>query len=657
MSETIECLAEAIAGAWNAPFRGGIEEYAGKLDLQSGYAVKGRLDMNTVRHLIEPLQALRSPDVQLESVTKAVQTTGSLIADIWVPYLIEHAPGDCLWLLEDDPKARLYADRAISLIRSVPEIAAMLEDVDRHDKTKTELKFPQMKVVIAGLNSGNVQSLSWRYVIIDEKWLHAWDGLIRQAMDRTKQYPDTKKILLIGQGGDEDDDPDQIHKGTDQRELHYSCPLCGAYQPFEVSRARPENFPIEKLRGTYAGLSWDTNERTRPNGRWNFEEVHKTAHHRCYYCDGRIEDRPEVRRALNDSYAYWPAGTAEEVKLAAGKVYKEQGILPARVPFPRQVGFHWPGEASMRLPFGDQVVKYLKAKVAAEELAYRLPLQEFYQKDRALAWSESIEVEYKAVVREEYDVKSAWADEAYRFEIVDCQRDLQKFHAGVFAVSLAGESRELYRGTVGSFDDLAEIQKEWKVRDQHVFLDCGYEMTRVLRECVKRGHKGRMKGRKGLFWFCWTGMKGSGRELFLHKRVVNGTVLSEWKIFSETKYYDTNVGTGGRAPRSPWFEFSNLHCKDLLRARRDGDANAPKFLFLADTLPASDRNSHFCQMRSERRFEEWTPRGKQAIWKLVDKTRPNHEWDKCQMLIGVQAKAGIIGSGDSEGPREELGKG
>jgi hypothetical protein len=477
------------------------------------------------------------------------------------------------------------------MIRSVPEIAAMLEDVNRNDKTKTELKFKHMKLVMCGLNAGNVQSLSWQKVIIDEKWMHPKDGLIRQAMDRTKQYPDTKKILLIGQGGVEDDDPDIEHKKTDQRELHYSCPNCGAYQIFELNRQRPENFPITKLRGTYSGLLCDINERTKPGGKWNWEEVGKSAHHRCYHCDHRIEDKWEVRRRLNDSYAYFPAGTPEQVKVEAGRRYLKTGELPARVPFPKAVGFWWPGEASMRVPFSELLVKYLQAKQMADELAYRLPLQEYYQKDRGLTWSDLTEAEYRAVAREDYDIHSEWAEERYRPMLVDCQRDLAKFYYGVFAVSLNGESRELARGEAKSFTELADIQKKWKVRDQHVFVDVGYQMTKVLRECVSHGHAGTNKvgGVLKKVWLCWTGMKGSGTELYLHKVKIKDTEVREWKIFSERKFYNTSEGTAkGKFPRSPWYEWSNLHCKDLLAARRDGDPSAPKFLTLPDTLPATD---------------------------------------------------------------------
>lgn len=648
-------MADAMRSAWHPPFRGQIYEYAAKLNLQAGYAVKGPVDINTLRHLIEPLQAIRDPGVRIVDITGAVQTTKSLVADIFVPYIIEHDPGDTLWLLEDEPKARLYAERALSLIRSVPEIAAMLEVVDRNDKTKTEIKFAHMKLVICGLNAGNVQSLSWRNVIVDEKWLHPFDGLIRQAMDRAKQYPATKKILLIGQGGVEDDDPDVEHKQSDQRLLHYACPHCLKFQPFELGRQRPDDFVLEKLRGKYAGLSWDTNETTRPNGRWNWEEVGKTAHHRCFYCDHRIEDTPDIRRQLNDSYCYFPAATPEKTKLEASARYKLDGTMPTPAPFPERVGFDWPGEASMRVPFRELATKYLRAKIAAEELAYRLPLKEYYQKDRGITWSETIDAEFRATTQEAYDPKAKYPDENFRTLIADCQRDLKKFFVGVWSVALSGDTRELAREEVASFDAIAAIQKEWKVPDQRVFLDCGYEMNKVLRECVKRGHVGTIKiaGKPRKVWLCWTGLKGSGVELFRHTNP--NTKLVEYKIFSERKFFNVNVGTKDRQPRAPWYEWSNLHCKDLLRARRDAEPGAPKFLTLPDTLPATDQNSNFAQMRSERRAEEYTARGKRSIWKSINENnpKPNHRWDIGAMLMAVQGVKGVIGSPDEAEPKAE----
>jgi hypothetical protein len=55
-------MAAAVAEVWGTPFfRGEIYDYAAKLDLQGGYAVKGTVDISTLRHLIEPLEAIRDP--------------------------------------------------------------------------------------------------------------------------------------------------------------------------------------------------------------------------------------------------------------------------------------------------------------------------------------------------------------------------------------------------------------------------------------------------------------------------------------------------------------------------------------------------------------------------------------------------------------------
>ena len=228
--------------------------------------------------------------------------------------------------------------------------------------------------------------------------------------------------------------------------------------------------------------------------------------------------------------------------------------------------------------------------------------------------------------------------------IADCQRDLQKFHVSIYAMSLAGEGRELARETVGSFDDIAELQQDWKVRDQHVFLDCGYNMTAVLRECVKHGHVAKVRIGKQVrkVWLCWTGLKGSGTEMFRHRNPRHPELV-EWKVFSEMKYYDVNLGTKRRGPRAPWLEWSNLHCKDMLRARRDGDPGVPPLKFLPDTLPQSDVWSHWQQLRSEHRIEKYDGGKKRAVWVLTREGRPNHEWDKASMLMAFMCVVGIIG--------------
>src|SRR5437762_1387633 len=162
-------LASAIREAWGQPFRGEIYEFAGGLNLQAGYSVKGFFDINSAPWVKEPFEAIRDPRVRVVSIQAGVQCLKSFIEDATIPYWILHDPGDCLFLLDTDPKALKYcSSRLMPLIRSVSEIQRLLQDVDLHDKTKTKIKFHGMNLVVGGLNEGNCQSLTYRYVVVDE---------------------------------------------------------------------------------------------------------------------------------------------------------------------------------------------------------------------------------------------------------------------------------------------------------------------------------------------------------------------------------------------------------------------------------------------------------------------------------------------------------
>jgi hypothetical protein len=604
-------IQDAFRSGWALPFRGEIYEYGANLDLQNGYAKKGKFNVDLSKYLKEPFRAIRDPKIRQVVILKAVQTGGTLLGDIFVPYCIEHAPGDILWLMQDDDFAvKFLAERFMPLMLNAPSLKPWIEAAGRFGIKKDQFLFPHMSVTVGGLNEGNCQSMSKQIVIIDEAWLAEMNGLIRQAKARTSAFPYNKKILIISQAGVEGDDLDQEWKQSDQREWNWQCPSCEKHQPFEMARKRED--------GSYSGLWFETSEVTKPNGRWNYSKVGATARLECFYCGHRVDDTPANRRRIDDTHKYISTNPEADASI---------------------VGFHWPAIANVDISFASVCIAYLQAKAQKEEQSYTLPMQEFHQKILARPWSLRNSEDYAPIVTEAYDVSAQWSDEKYRFLIADCQKELKKFFVGVFAVSLAGEARELFRGEAESFDGIAEIQKKWNVKDQRTFLDCGYHMTKVLRECVRRGHVGYVDKRK--VWLCWTGLKGSGQETFTHYHP--RTKLPENRIYSVQKFYDVNEGTSGKDPRAPYYEWSNLHCKDLMRARRDNDPGIPKFLTLPDTRPADDEWSYNNQMRSERRIVEVKNGRKRAIWLPIKEHAPNHDLDKVSMLMAVMSICGIIG--------------
>ena len=622
---TKDAIADAVAPGWQRPYRGQIYEYGRAIDLQNGYAIKGSFEVEKSRYLIEPFRALLNPSVRQVVILKAVQTGGSLIADVWVPYLIRWDPGDLLWLFQDDDFAGKYMDERFipGCLKRAPGMAEMLALGGRFALQRHQFLLPLMAAMIGGLNENNVQSLSKRYVIIDEAWLSGQSGLISQAKARTTAYPYTTKVLIVSQAGEEGDDLDIEWKSSNQNELHFLCPHCQHPQPFEFSRKRDD--------GSWAGMKWDTTDATCPNGRWNYDLVARTARYECFKCRERIDDLPEVRRKLNDSLHYLPA-----------KLDAEAGI----------VGFHWPAEANADISFGSLVVKYLKAKQQDNDHAYRLPLMEWYQKQRAVAWNPNLTMDIKRAAYEPYDVASGWPDEAYRFLTVDCQKDLKDFWYIVRAVALSGESRQLDRGRVESWEQIAAVQTKWHIKDQCVFVDAGYEQTRCAQECVKHGHVGSAKvgNETKKIWFCWNLLKGSGLDTFQH--IDPKTGLKERRIVSRQDWVDPNIGQRSVRPvpgqshpanaRAPFYSWSNLHVKDILRRYRDQD-HAPKFLSLPDDEPQDNAWGYTSQMNSEIRDQVYDDKGrKTSVWRPIPR-RPNHLWDCEAMFIAACAIVGIIG--------------
>lgn len=624
-------LLQFYRGLWRPPFAGEIYEYGRKINLQGNYAVKGLFDVYRSRYLVDVFHSLKNPRVRMEVTMKAVQTGGSLTSDITIPYRIEHDPGGMLLLLQDDDFAKKICDtRLMPLLYSIPEIARMIAELPRHSRTKTEFLLPGMTLIVGGLNEGNVQSMSWRYVTLDEAWLAA-AGLIGQAEARMTAFPYSSKFHLISQGGTENDDFDQRWELTNKKEWAWRCRECGKLNPTEWAVRRDDN--------SWAGMCWDTNERTRPNGKWRMSEVLPTVRLACRFCAGVIVDDPMSRRWMDDNSDY---------------------IITKPDALQRNSGHRWTSLANVDIPFTELVAEYLEAKYQDEEFNYKEPLKKFYRQRLARPWSDNVGAEVITLESTPYDPLSLWPDEAFRFCLVDCQKDFTKLYVLIVAWSKAGAVRELFWGCLENFELVAEKQQEFKVVDENVFVDIGYEQTRVAQECVKRGHfKQNAQGRNT--WMCWKGLKGSDTDRFPHRvpkrepgtgKIIRDAqtqkpiVVTEYRIYSEVGYLNPNLGTGPKALMVPFFLWSNLHVKDICARYRD--AKAGKVEWLKDQAKPGhnskeDPESASAQMFSEFRKREVSDSGKKTNRWLQKGRRPNHKWDCWCMGIVAACRAEIIG--------------
>lgn len=526
---------QKILQAWHKGFskidRQEIWEWAGShVTLPNSYAIPGSFSVSRSKYMLEPLRKLNDYTTRQVILQCAVQTGKSLLADLYVPYVITNNPGNILLLHQDDDLSKKYVTSRLIPIINRCESARNKLSLEKHSNTKTFLHFSDDTYLFCGgANLNNVQSLSSRYILCDEAWLYK-EGILYQAIQRAAAFPHTSKVFIYSQAGDEDSDLNNKWKEGNQCEWGWYCPNCNHLQPYEWNIQRPDQ--------TWAGIVWDKDDTK------SLHEIAKTARLSCFNCKHEVIDNVKNRRMLNDGGAY-----IENNPKAPNEIKS----------------YRWNSLANIDVPFSSLVIDYLLAKQAEHDFGYFTPLKEFYQKKLAKPWNSNFTRVISQIATEAYDINSTWENEANRFLTVDCQKDLTLFYVVVRAWSKDGESRKLWHGRCETFEQIYEKQKEFKVRDQCVFLDSAYETQTVYQECAKHGHMSTVNNRK--MFLCWNALKGSDSEDFLH----NEGRLKDRRLYAPTRYVDPFTGLKNIGSiRVPLHLWSNPTVKDIFKRLRDG---------------------------------------------------------------------------------------
>lgn len=570
------------------------------IDLPLAYAIPGPFHPEASRHILAVFEALEDDTRRCVNVLKATQTFGSGIADIFVPWTLDNAPGPVMWTFHTDQVAAQHAEaRAMPVIRNCKRLARLMPD-DRHKKRKQEIIFKNgVPLYIQGSAPGNLQAKSIRYLINDELW--QWPpAMLDEAKARITQYKKmgTSKVLNISQGGTVGD---QWHGETEEGDFYeweVACPHCGKYQILCMEATDPKN-PDKKI----YRMRWDDNG--------------ENIYYQCEHCAKKIFDSDAQRAAFN----------------ATGR-YRQTRIGKTR----EVVTFRW--TSLIWLPWVDLVARYRKC-LAAKKVGALLPLKAFVQKVLAQFWNEKEAIERVNVqVRyTDYDPAAPWTDEKVRFMTVDCQANFLEFWVVIRAWG-TNESRRLWRGCVTSWEAVRELQLAWKVRSQFVLVDSGYRASEVYRQCCRHVDE---TGRG------WVAMKGSPSPTFLHTFKDRD---NEQRIYSERTYGDHMLGLknadvekwlAGVSPHAlelykkgklkcPLYLWSNPSVKDITSNLRDGQGMpwlAPK-----SESQMVEESVYRRQLASEPKKLEHDSRGVEK-W-VYHQIGDNHLWD-CENMNTVGA--------------------
>jgi len=571
------------------PDRSPIYDWARRhVQLPESYATPGPFNVRLSPWLVPIFDALQNPLVRRVHFRKAVQIGGTLVADVWLPWIIANDPGPISWTMQTDEMVEKHAKtRLWPLLERCRPVAALLPKPGPH-RTTTEIFFGGFFVSLNAANLSTQQSQSIRYKINDELWLPRWQEIYGHAVARVSKFEEVgrSKIYNASQAPVMDAETGNVEdtsfRSGDQGEWHAECPGCRKILPvaFEVLH--------NEQRG---GVIWDRAAR-RDDETWDVGRAVETCRFRCIACGHESADSDATR-----------AGWAKTGRFVA--------MNPAA---PREVrSFRL--EAIVTRPMRLLVEEFLQAENQLVRTGDEQAKIEFRTKRQALPWI----VEKKAVnvllkdsgyKLADYAQGESIPDEAIRFLAIDRQQDHFWCEVGAFSTAQGPRYRQLWFGRIDTRDQLRALQERFKVSSACVAQDRGYRPADVDRDCAEFG---------------WRSMRGYGRRTWTMRDEATGQMVNF--PFSDPQVSDYRGGD------VYFYNWSGDYFKDTLASALEGKGD------LRWELPSDVNPLYLEHIKGEAKVEVRTGVWE---WREVRSNAPNHGLDTSAMLLCMATIAGII---------------
>ncbi|CAB5217800.1 Bacteriophage lambda, GpA [uncultured Caudovirales phage] len=547
----------------------------------------GPFRISNTPYLAEIFRALTDPEIESVAVMGPVQSGKSLIPELFSAYIPCRSPGPTIIFQDTNNNAQDFQQTRLRPLWEANPVTREMLGAEMRDKWHTT-QFQRNICWVLGANAErNLQRRSCRFVLIDEAW-QLPRGHIGEAIARTTAFKWQAKVLVVSQGGTEDDDFTQLHNSGDRREWTFACPSCGTRQPYLWEKII---YPDEAKTSTG----------------WNLDIIRQKTVYECGSCKTHLKDSNSVRSEMNRT-GLWVPMNGNSPKGRRSYHYNALAM---------QWGLTW----------GDLAVECIESKRALDDHADDSKRREFFQKRLAIPWSDTQEVGGFEIKAGGYKLGEEWADEGafiqgrineppftdeqkssqdfvrLRFMSVDVQRN--GFYYIVRSWSTDGRSRLLRWGFVPEWEDLRRVQKETFVVDSGVYCDSGDQTEDVYRNCAAYG---------------WRATKGDQRNEFPWRVMTPMGLKTVLRPYSKPSVEVVGKQSCKR------HNFSNLRLKDTLaRLIRRG----------SHTRADDAGEEYIKQMMSEIRTS--TASGK-PVWQRVG-DRANHLWD-CE-VIGLMPAMGL----------------
>jgi len=521
-----------------------------------------------VRELMEVFADNRVTDIAVKCSAQSSKTQTVINLVCWA---ISEDPGPAMWVMASRDDAKDFVrDRFSPTLNACDPLAAQLIAEER-----LEFVFASCPLYFVGAGSpSRLQSKPIRWLFMDEVRNYP-PGALETVMKRTRAFWNTRR-LVISTPDTEGDAVDRAYKTGDQRVFNFRCPKCAQLQPLVMDQ-----------------LKWDTNEETKPGGRWDFDRMAETIRYECVACGHALRDVPVTRKAIARS------GTFVRMNRSAPR---------------HRVSFHWNALLPPWVSWRSIVEEFLNARAAARNGELN-PLKTFINETLGLSWEDQLgeieDFEFLLQRRGGYEFGDGWPDEQARFMAADRQAAGGEHYWYVIrAVGPRGASRLVAYGRCGSLLELERVRRRFRVPVQNAVIDSGFKASAVYRFCQATG---------------WKPFKGDPAEYFTARDP--RTLKLVRRLWQKTQV-DPAVGTRmqGRVKPLALYRWSNPGVKDLLFEYLTG-------LVGEWTLPRSIGRDYLKQLSAEHRVEERDSRG-HVRYRWHQKHRDNHLFD-CELMIMV----------------------
>jgi hypothetical protein len=556
-------------------------------EMPAAYAIRGRFSVENSPWLKAPFDSCQDPRVRRTTVSKAVQSGGTMLAEIVAAWRVVNDPGPSTFTLQSAEMATTEGKtRLFPLFESIPAIARLLPRPGPM-RTQTELFMPGGAFFI--LNSANLshqqsQSVRWKYN--DETWMAPWADVYIHACRRVTAFEQqgTSHILDVSQGGFDSEDGRpcwatwSFQQGT-MEEWSAPCEACGKVMPLHFHQYMAGD---PKVR---AGVVWEKDAR-RDDGTYDEQRAGATVRFVCCHCGHGHDDTDATR-------ARWRKG----------------GVYVASKENAEWKSYHWEAICahSMRL----LAIEYCQAENMFHRTGSDQARQDFKKQREARPWKVERQSINIIAGSSDYSLADVWNGEttpaeAFRFMTVDRQQS--HFWVEVGAWSAAPAYRQLYFGRIDTIDAVRATQIRYKVPDACVAQDRRYDASAVDSDCARWG---------------WRGMMGMRRKTWPMRNETTG--LIESYPHSDPKF--ANLGPSAAA----YYEFSSFHCKDIV----SNAASGKSFPWL---LP-KDANPLYAEHLKAEEKREVRP----GVWEWVEvKQNANHGLDTSAMMVAVAIIVGLV---------------